>query len=233
MRRSQLSLVGLAVTLVGAAALLALVLVGKKSEPPSGWEILVETHDTNGDGKIADNEYTRGRQGFQRLDVDHDGWITEADLSSPARSQRAMASLMGDVVGWLADQNKDHTVTLAEWRATIDALDPDRNGIAEPEALSKTGLQDSMRDGIVGMFDRDENRTLEVAELEAVFRQLDHDNDTMLKGDEIVNWRASLLEVGDPAPIFELPRADDPRTTVRLADFRGKRPVALIFGSFT
>ena len=56
-------------------------------------------------------------------------------------------------------------------------------------------------------------------------------------------WRAHELEwqlrndlrtpkVGDLAPDFEL---QDPsgRVAVRLSDFRGKRPVALVFGSYT
>ncbi len=37
--------------------------------------------------------------------------------------------------------------------------------------------------------------------------------------------------VGDPAPNFTLPDASGKR--VSLSDFRGKRPVVLIFGSFT
>jgi hypothetical protein len=38
--------------------------------------------------------------------------------------------------------------------------------------------------------------------------------------------------VGDPAPDFELVRLDG-EGKVRLSSYRGKRPVALIFGSFT
>ena len=39
--------------------------------------------------------------------------------------------------------------------------------------------------------------------------------------------------VGDAAPDFELPVLGDRAQTVRLSAFRGKRPVALIFGSYT
>jgi peroxiredoxin len=39
-------------------------------------------------------------------------------------------------------------------------------------------------------------------------------------------------KVGDMAPDFELRDAED-KDPVRLSDFRGKRPVALIFGSYT
>ena len=46
------------------------------------------------------------------------------------------------------------------------------------------------------------------------------------------------LRPGDPAFPFELPLLDPEThrpsgTTVRLADFAGERPVALIFGSYT
>ncbi len=53
---------------------------------------------------------------------------------------------------------------------------------------------------------------------------------------EELGWQLSLdprsPKVGDLAPDFEL---QDPegRVKVRLSDFRGKRPVALIFGSYT
>jgi hypothetical protein len=44
--------------------------------------------------------------------------------------------------------------------------------------------------------------------------------------------RAEELVVGDVAPDFDLPSLDGtPRT--RLAEFRGKRPVVLFFGSYT
>lgn len=44
--------------------------------------------------------------------------------------------------------------------------------------------------------------------------------------------RKGRLSVGDPAPDFSLQRYDEP-TTVRLSQFRGSRPVVLVFGSYT
>jgi hypothetical protein len=41
------------------------------------------------------------------------------------------------------------------------------------------------------------------------------------------------LAEGDRAYAFELERVDAPGERVRLADFAGKRPVALVFGSYT
>jgi hypothetical protein len=41
------------------------------------------------------------------------------------------------------------------------------------------------------------------------------------------------LRVGDPAFPFTLPRLDLSADTVALESFRGRQPVALIFGSYT
>ncbi len=44
--------------------------------------------------------------------------------------------------------------------------------------------------------------------------------------------RAGSLQVGDPAPGFDLPTLDG-GSRVRLSDFRGAKPVVLVFGSYT
>jgi hypothetical protein len=44
--------------------------------------------------------------------------------------------------------------------------------------------------------------------------------------------RWGSLKVGDPAPGFDLPTADN-QSSVSLASFRGQRPVVLVFGSYT
>ena len=41
-----------------------------------------------------------------------------------------------------------------------------------------------------------------------------------------------MISVGDHAPDFEL-QGPSGVTRVRLSDFRGERPVALVFGSYT
>ncbi len=44
--------------------------------------------------------------------------------------------------------------------------------------------------------------------------------------------RAGRLHVGDAAPGFNLPTADK-HTRIKLASFRGQKPVVLVFGSYT
>lgn len=45
-------------------------------------------------------------------------------------------------------------------------------------------------------------------------------------------YNTNAPKIGDQAPDFEL-RDMNGENPVRLSDFRGKKPVALIFGSFT
>ncbi|MEO8368892.1 MAG: hypothetical protein ABI806_06825 [Candidatus Solibacter sp.] len=44
--------------------------------------------------------------------------------------------------------------------------------------------------------------------------------------------RGGKVHVGDTAPDFTLPTLDH-KSTVHLAEFRGSRPVVLVFGSYT
>jgi len=46
------------------------------------------------------------------------------------------------------------------------------------------------------------------------------------------NRREGSLKVGDPAPDFDLKRLDA-EGKVRLSSFKSKKPVVLIFGSYT
>ena len=59
---------------------------------------------------------------------------------------------------------------------------------------------------------------------------------TIANRDEARRWQAEhdpqAPKVGAPAPDFSLADSSGTRT-VRLADFKGQRPVALVFGSFT
>ena len=59
---------------------------------------------------------------------------------------------------------------------------------------------------------------------------------TVKNRQEATSWQkkydADAPKVGDLAPDFEL-RDSDGENPVRISDFRGQKPVALIFGSFT
>lgn len=93
--------------------------------------------------------------------------------------------------------------------------------------------------------DADQNGKIEKSEYsrgEAKFNSLDRNEDGVLtEADFSGNVRrgrgatpdATTPQVGDVAPDFNLPFAEKPSETVQLSSFAGKRPVALIFGSYT
>ncbi len=45
-------------------------------------------------------------------------------------------------------------------------------------------------------------------------------------------WQAEQLKKGDVAPDFTL-KSPNGRKTITLSDYQGKKPVALVFGSYT
>jgi hypothetical protein len=55
--------------------------------------------------------------------------------------------------------------------------------------------------------------------------------EALMQREDYRDLRTPKLRVGDPAFDFELPSPSG--ATVRLSDFRGVQPVALIFGSYT
>ncbi len=73
------------------------------------------------------------------------------------------------------------------------------------------------------------------------FQALDRNDDGVLTADDFQKAGrrgpprkpSRTPEQGDVAPDFELPFAKDETKTVRLSSFAGKRPVALVFGSYT
>ena len=68
-----------------------------------------------------------------------------------------------------------------------------------------------------------------------MFAKLDADGNGALEGSEFPRRPVPrrLPKRGEPAPDFELSHVDDPHKVVRLSDFAGKKPVALLFGSYT
>jgi hypothetical protein len=110
---------------------------------------------------------------------------------------------------------------------------------ATDDAFSKLLRQyDKNRDGQI---QRDEYPRTETG-----FKNLDRDGNGVVEAADFTAPRArqrpqpagadrpaKLPKVGDDAPDFELPMLGMKDTKVKLSSFRGDRPVALIFGSYT
>jgi Ca2+-binding EF-hand superfamily protein len=116
------------------------------------------------------------------------------------------------------------------------------------------------RGGIGGrmleMLDRDGDEKVEVSDLEPLFAEVDRDESGTADAAELQSRGfggrgggdggpggrdggrgrgdgGGLPQVGDAAPDFDLPFAKNENKTARLSSFAGKRPVALVFGSYT
>ena len=95
---------------------------------------------------------------------------------------------------------------------------------------------DKNKDGKISLaeYDRGEER----------FRRLDTNGDGVLTTEDFADVRPrgrrgtdtprqKALEVGAAAPDFQLPTKADPKKLEKLSSYQNKKPVALIFGSYT
>lgn len=241
--------------------LLALTTGVSAQEPDyqNAWELLLGEHDKNGDGKIAKSEYGRGDVRFNRLDRDGDGFITQADTTGGGRGrgggrgggrgnetptmtpEKRTAVMLGRLLGadeevdrkgvdkWFlsldGDQDgklvqKELTCVTSWWAKTaIKRLDKDAD-----KALSKNEIAKAY-----AIADTDKSGTLSKSELAApAARQRGGRNDR--RGGR--NNGGKPPAVGQVAPDFTLKTLDG-KAKHTLSSYKGKKPVALIFGSYT
>jgi hypothetical protein len=179
-----------------------------------GWKWLAARCDKDKDGTVTRAEFDGTDELFERLDRDHDGKITAADFdwSDDAPFVRQMET----AERWFrrADGNSDGRLTAAEWQALFKEMGKGKEALT-PEDL-RAWLYPPPPKGPpppgAGM----------PTPL------------TLLAG--LVTGEIGSPypgpRVGDVAPDFRLPTEDGARH-FSLRQFRGKRPVVLIFGSFT
>lgn len=234
-----------------AIALLVAALPAQRGDRSATWKHLQSQYDTNGDAKISAEEHARGERVFGNLDRDGDGFITEADFKSrgrghggndrPDRSDAErdaeVARTLGDMYGSFLNRDGKPGLANAEWQKMITKLEPSKEGVIAEASLKnllgrdgQTRMAGMMGDRLVRALDRDEDGEITVDDLNAVFAALDKNSDGLIEqGDEIDMPPGK----GEMAPDFTLPFADDQTKTVTLSSFRGDKPVALIFGSYT
>ncbi len=230
------------------AFLLAACASGPPEGPPAEWECgsrvelarvfeeLVVRHDADGDGAITSEEYTRGEVRFANYDRNGDGVLTAVDFPADEHWNGFAPRMLAGM-----DANGDKVVETAELDVFIERVDADRNGMIEaaelggflpPRIAGKPKL-------IRLSFDQDLDGVLEEADLRQMFADCDRDGDGQLAGPELAGRQRTFARaprppaVGEEAPDFTLTYVDEPENEVRLSSFRGDRPVALVFGSYT
>lgn len=226
----------------------------RKSASPV-YEFVAGNYDANQDGSITEDEYGRGEKAFRNLDRNRDGVITADDWQRGRRGARSGrgSSSGGDSV--TAEQrlvrqrrfvemfasflnvDGEAGIGVNEWRKWTASMPVDDDGAIASDDLG--ALLGSARDGRMAKMgirnlgrdlDTDGDGDVTPADLASMFAALDTDSDNVLdRGDELRMPPGR----GEMAPDFTLAFADDREKEVTLSSFRGNKPVALIFGSYT
>ncbi len=204
------------------------------------WAHLASTYDRDGDGSVARGEYGRGEDSFARLDRDHDGAVTRADFD---RDLVLPPDLVAPILIVRSAAGPAATsVTLADALAAVMVMDASGDGRVarnEFQAASPTGMVGIDRFGtlLAGM-DADHDRLLSSPEIEQWLARRDVDGDGALAIRERATAGPAPLEgylepaARVAAPDFAATSAAD-GSPVTLSSLVGRKPIALIFGSFT
>jgi hypothetical protein len=186
------------------------------SQSPYGWKWLAGRMDADRDGVISRKEFKGPAELFDRLDRDGDGRITPADFDWSAKSPWVSQSRAAGMLFSRADANSNGRISAAEWQALFKKAAGGKDHLT-PEDLRQMLLPPRPPAG------PGKGREAGMPPRLVLLKGL-------LQG-EI----GSLYEgpdLGQPAPDFCLETQDGKRK-VALSDYRGKKPVVLVFGSFT
>jgi hypothetical protein len=207
------------------------------------WKWLAARYDTNRDGKITRQEFQGPAELFDRLDRNQDGVLTAADFDWSVEQQgmdmRAMMArrrpdgastsnredmlnrlplMMSSQLFNRIDTNGNGRISREEWQAVFtkaakgkDYLTPEDLRAALPLTLPRQLL--GRQQDLSGMW------LMGLVRLSG-----------MLKGETGSFFEGPVI--GQRAPDFTLQTHDGQRT-ISLSDYRGDKPVVLIFGNFT
>jgi hypothetical protein len=181
------------------------------SQSRYNWSWLAEHFDADKDGKITRKEFPGDDALFERLDRNHDGVLTAEDFDWSDRSPYVQKSGMTRSFFSMVDGNSNGRLSQEEWEAFFKKAAKGKNHV-----------------------------TLE--DLQEVLTPPPPPKDTgggpspllLIKGlftGELGSFHEGP-SVGDRAPDFRLKTQDGSRE-MTLGQFKEKKPVVLIFGSFT
>ena len=153
---------------------------------------------------------------WSRLDRDGDGALTQDDLDWNESSEWMRRQAQAERRFRALDTDRDSRLTLDEWKAYFEEITGSRKTLSVTEfaqALMPTSSP------LIDIYGQRMTMKLRLDRLVGV-----------LKGD--VGSFNEGPQLGQPAPDFTLKPLDGQGSTT-LSSFRGKRPVALTFGSYT
>jgi hypothetical protein len=176
------------------------------------WDRL-KVRDKNGDGRITAEEFGGPADLFAALDRDGDGAITADDLDWSDNAPYFRQLAMAQQVLRRADADGNKKLSRDEWVKLFDELAKgkqqleaeDLRQLLYPPAPPRSPGGSGMPPKSILLFG-------------------------LLTGE--IGSGAEGPTLNAPAPDFTL-KSPDGKTSITLSDYKGKKPVALIFGSFT
>lgn len=178
-----------------------------------GWKWLADQLDIDKNGKITRQEFAAPSDLFDRLDRNHDGVLDATDFDWSERSPSSRAAGPASMLYSMFDANSNGRVSREEWEAVFKRLTRGKDYFTP----------DDLREMLAPMFAPPKPGSNSGPTPAVLFKGL------------AAGELGSFFEgpsIGDQAPDFVL-KTHDGKRTVRLSEFRGKKPVVLVFGSFT
>lgn len=176
------------------------------------WDWLRARYDRDGDGWIVPEEMDGAAHLFGALDRDKDGAVSAEDLDWSQNSAWVRNDALSLRFLRSIDANGNGRVTEEEWLALFKKLAKERDHF-NAEDMRHAFLASDRDKGVKG------KRAFKENWLKCL---IDGDLGSPFEGPR----------PGQPAPDFTLSTPDG-KQRIALSDYRGKKPVVLIFGSFT
>jgi hypothetical protein len=182
-----------------------------------GWKWLADRYDADHDGTISRAEFAGPSDTFDRLDRNHDGALKADDFDWSDHSAYARQGMMARVWFSRIDANSNGRVSHAEWDKLFARAAKDK-GYLTPDDLRElfpTAPPSRPKDPKAAKREGPSPLTLVRG----------------LASGELGSFHEGPA-LGAPAPDFQLKTQEGDRT-FRLSQFKGQKPVVLVFGSFT
>jgi hypothetical protein len=179
-----------------------------------GWDWLAARYDADHNGTVTRKEFGGPPDIFDRLDRNRDGVLTAADFNWSDRSPLARQAEQVNQWFRLIDTSSNGLVSRAEWEAFFKKASKGKR------FLTPEDLQEALRPPAKPDAGKKPN---DGPSLQVFLYGL-------LTG-ELGSFREGP-DIGRPAPDFTL-KTHDGKQQIRLGQYHGKKPVVLVFGSFT